>query len=145
MFDVSIYTDGSCLKNPGVGGWAYVLRYEDKQKIGSGAVEYTTNNRMELLSVIMAIRSLKKPCSITLYSDSNLVVRTINEWIYGWEKKGFKDKKNVDLLKEYLELIKPHKIKAIWVKAHNGDELNELCDTLARNEALKLQERLKNV
>ncbi|ENQ6620074.1 ribonuclease HI [Campylobacter lari] len=140
MKNIEIYTDGSCLNNPGFGGWAYVLTYKNYQKEQSGACENTTNNRMELMAIIEALKALKEPCEVKLYTDSNLMVQSINEWLEGWIKKDFKGKKNIDLWKEYLNVAKDHKITAFWVKAHNGHELNERCDELARNAALKLQE-----
>lgn len=139
MKQIKIYTDGSCLNNPGFGGWAYILRYKEHEKIGFGAKENTTNNQMELLAIIEALKILKEPCEIELYTDSNLMVRSINEWLETWVKKGFKNKKNVDLWKEYLKFSKDHKIKAFWVKAHNGHIENEKCDKLAREAALNLQ------
>ncbi|TBR78251.1 ribonuclease HI [Campylobacter novaezeelandiae] len=139
MKQIKIYTDGSCLNNPGFGGWAYILRYKEHEKIGFGAKENTTNNQMELLAIIEALKILKEPCEIELYTDSNLMVRSINEWLETWVKKDFKNKKNVDLWKEYLKFSKDHKIKAFWVKAHNGHIENEKCDKLAREAALNLQ------
>lgn len=140
MKNIEIYTDGSCLNNPGFGGWAYVLTYKNHQKEQSGACENTTNNRMELMAIIQALKALKEPCEVKLYTDSNLMVQSINEWLGGWIKKDFKGKKNIDLWKEYLKVAKNHKVTAFWIKAHNGHELNERCDELARNAALKLQE-----
>ncbi|MBK1963694.1 ribonuclease HI [Campylobacter novaezeelandiae] len=139
MKQIKIYTDGSCLNNPGFGGWAYILRYKEHEKIGFGAKENTTNNQMELLAIIEALKILKEPCEIELYTDSNLMVRSINEWLETWVKKDFKNKKNVDLWKEYLKFSKDHKIRAFWVKAHNGHIENEKCDKLAREAALNLQ------
>lgn len=145
MKSIEIYTDGSCLNNPGFGGWAYVLSYKNHIKEYSGACENTTNNRMELMAIIKALEALKEPCEIKLYTDSNLMVQSINQWLKDWIKKDFKGKKNVDLWKEYIKVAKNHDICAIWVKAHNGNEFNERCDTLARQAALKLQEeRLNN-
>lgn len=139
MKQIKIYTDGSCLNNPGFGGWAYILRYKEHEKIGFGAKENTTNNQMELLAIIEALKILKEPCEIELYTDSILMVRSINEWLETWVKKDFKNKKNVDLWKEYLKFSKDHKIRAFWVKAHNGHIENEKCDKLAREAALNLQ------
>ncbi|MCW1360876.1 ribonuclease HI [Campylobacter sp. US33a] len=139
MKQIKIYTDGSCLKNPGFGGWAYILEYKNHQKEGFGSQENTTNNRMELLAIIKALEALKEPCEISLFTDSNLMVQSINEWLKDWVKKDFKGKKNVDLWKEYLNLAKIHKIKAFWIKAHNGHTQNERCDFLARMAALNLQ------
>lgn len=139
MKDIKIYTDGSCLNNPGFGGWAYILSYKGHTKEASGAQANTTNNQMELRAIIEALRALKEPCKISLFTDSNLMVQSINEWLEGWVKKDFKGKKNVSLWKEYLELATKHEITAFWVKAHNGHKENERCDELAREAALKLQ------
>ncbi|TKX31539.1 ribonuclease HI [Campylobacter estrildidarum] len=136
---VEIYTDGSCLNNPGFGGWAYIVRYKEHQKEGFGSEKNTTNNRMELMAIVEALKILKEPCKIKLFTDSNLMVQSINEWLNDWIKKDFKGKKNVDLWKEYLTLAKSHQIQAFWIKAHNGHIENERCDTLAREAALKLQ------
>ncbi|KAA6227225.1 MULTISPECIES: ribonuclease HI [unclassified Campylobacter] len=144
MKEIELYTDGSCLDNPGFGGWAFILRYNGHERIESGAQKDTTNNRMELLAIIKALQVLKEPCKISLFTDSNLMVQSINEWLKNWVKTDFKDKKNVDLWKEYLNLAKNHKIKAFWVKAHNNHEENEKCDKLARNAALKLKKEVLN-
>lgn len=136
---VEIYTDGSCLNNPGFGGWAYIVRYKGHQKEGFGSKKNTTNNRMELMAIIEALKILKEPCEVKLFTDSNLMVQSINEWLDDWIKKDFKGKKNVDLWKEYLQVSKSHQIQAFWIKAHNGHEENERCDILAREAALKLQ------
>lgn len=87
MRHIEIYTDGSCLKNPGFGGWAYILRYNQHQKEGFGAEANTTNNRMELKAIIEALKALKEPCEISLFTDSNLMVQSINEWLEAWIKK----------------------------------------------------------
>ena len=139
MKSIEIYTDGSCLDNPGFGGWAYILSYQGHEKVGFGAQANTTNNQMELRAIIEALKALKEPCEIALYTDSNLMVQSINEWLEGWVKKDFKGKKNVHLWKEYLHAAKPHKITAFWLKAHNGHELNERCDELARKAATELK------
>lgn len=136
---VEIYTDGSCLNNPGFGGWAYIVCYKGHQKEGFGSEKNTTNNRMELMAIIEALKILKEPCEIKIFTDSNLIVQSINEWLDDWIKKDFKGKKNVDLWKEYLKVSKSHQIQAFWIKAHNGHEENERCDFLAREAALKLQ------
>lgn len=140
---VEIYTDGSCLDNPGFGGWAFILNYQGHEKIAYGAQANTTNNQMELRAIIQALKALKEPCEILLFTDSNLMVQSINEWLENWVKKDFKGKKNVPLWKEYLEVAKPHKIKAFWVKAHNKHPQNERCDEMARNAALKLKNESK--
>ncbi|KGI56283.1 ribonuclease HI [Campylobacter sp. MIT 97-5078] len=144
MKKIEIYTDGSCLENPGFGGWAYILCYKKHHKEGFGAKADTTNNQMELQAIIEALKALKEPCEIDLFTDSNLMVKSINEWLECWIKKDFKGKKNVMLWKEYLTLAKDHKIKAFWIKAHNGHKFNERCDHLARMAALTLKNETKN-
>lgn len=139
MKDVTIFADGSCLGNPGPGGWAAILRYKDSEKVISGGDKNTTNNRMELTAAIEAIKLLKEPCNVLLVSDSEYVGKAINEWLVGWEKRGFAKIKNPELWQEYSKLSKIHKIKAKWVKGHAGHAENERCDELARNEALKFK------
>ncbi len=95
----------------------------------------TTNNRMELMAVIEGLKALKEPCEVTIYSDSSYVVKAINEWLPAWIARDFKKVKNPDLWKEYLKVAKPHKIKAVWVRGHNGHPENERCDELARKTA----------
>ena len=143
MKKIEIYTDGSCLNNPGFGGWAYILSYKGHTKEGFGSEANTTNNRMELKALIEALKVLKEPCEISLFTDSELLVKSVNEWIFKWIKTNFKGKKNVDLWQEYIKLSQIHSIKAFWVKAHNGHKENERCDFLARNEALKLQNSME--
>ena len=137
MKQINIYTDGSSLGNPGRGGWCALLRYNDTEKILKGSQREATNNQMELRAVIEALRVLKQPCEIRLFSDSSYVVNAINQWLFGWIKKDFKNVKNPDLWREFVALSNKHKIKAIWVKAHNGHQENELCDKIAREEASK--------
>ena len=132
---IYIHTDGACSGNPGPGGWCSILVYNETEKEISGSEAWTTNNQMELKSVIEALKMLNRPCEISLYSDSQYVVNSINEWLPGWIKTNFKGKKNVDMWREYLELSKNHKITAIHVKAHNGDYYNERCDKVAYNLA----------
>jgi len=142
--NITIYTDGACANNPGAGGYGAVLMYRKNdgtlaQKEISRGFKITTNNRMELLAVIDALKSLKKPCNITLYSDSKYVVDAINQkWLEGWISKNWKlnsknPVKNIDLWKRYIEVSKIHKIKFIWVKGHNENKYNEICDKLAVN------------
>lgn len=139
MKKIIIYTDGSCLNNPGAGGWAWIKLDDGKITKDSGGESSTTNNIMELSACINALSSLNEACEIDLYSDSQYVVKGINEWLSGWVKTDFKGKKNVELWKNYLEVSKSHKINAIWVKAHNGDTYNEMCDELARTKALEYE------
>lgn len=135
--NVEIYTDGACSGNPGVGGWASVLLYEQHKKELYGNDKETTNNRMELTAVIEALKALKRPCNVTLYSDSKYVIDSINkDWVYKWEANNWikSDRKpalNTDLWKELLALLEVHNVKFVWVKGHNGNEYNERCDELA--------------
>jgi len=134
---VEIFTDGSSLGNPGPGGWCAILRYKNYEKILKGGDEHTTNNKMELKAVIEALKALKEPCEVDIYSDSTYVVKGINEWLENWKKKNFKNVKNEDLWKEFIEVSRPHKLNMFWVKAHNGHNENEKCDKIARDEALR--------
>lgn len=139
MQRVEIYTDGACSGNPGAGGWGALLRWKDVEKELSGAEEDTTNNRMEMTAVIEALQALKRPCNITLYTDSKYVMNGINEWLPNWKKNNWKTAnkktavKNVDLWQKLDELIAQHEIRWVWVKGHNGNEDNERVDELARN------------
>lgn len=134
---VCLFSDGSCLNNPGAGGWAYILEYKNAVKKSSGGEAMTTNNQMELRAVIEGLKALKEPCEVRLFTDSQYVANAINSWLSGWVSKNFKNVKNIPLWLEYLQISKPHKIKATWVKAHNGHPQNEECDKMARDEALK--------
>lgn len=137
MKKVNIYTDGSCLGNPGPGGWCAILQFRDIEKVISGYDPASTNNRMEITAVIKALEELKEPCEIELISDSKYVVDGINEWLPNWIKKGFVEVKNPDLWRRYSEYIKPHKIKAYWTKGHANHSENERCDSIARDMAQK--------
>lgn len=139
---VTLYTDGACSGNPGVGGYGAILVHVDSngvkhEKEFSQGYKMTTNNQMELLAVIVGLEALKKPCNVTVYSDSKYVVDAFNnKWIDGWIAKGWKTAgkspvKNVDLWKRLLEAKKLHDVEFIWVKGHAGHEYNERCDTLA--------------
>jgi len=139
MKQVTIFCDGSSLGNPGPGGYGVILRYGNREKELTGGDPMTTNNRMELMAVIEGLKALKEPCDVTIYSDSSYVVNGINEWLEGWIKRNFKKVKNPELWQLYIEAAKPHKIKAIWVKGHNGHPENERCDELARTTAEKLK------
>ena len=141
---VHIYTDGACSGNPGNGGYGIVMEWVDKpyKKEFSAGYRLTTNNRMELLAVIVAIEMLKTDnVDVTVYSDSKYVVDSVEKkWVFGWQKKGFKDKKNVDLWKRFLNIFPKHNIKFIWIKGHNDHLQNERCDRLA--VAASQQEKL---
>lgn len=133
-FKVDIYTDGSSRGNPGPGGFGIVMQspgFPDKEV--NGGFRKTTNNRMELLAVIVGLQLLKKPnVDVTVYSDSKYVVDAIEKgWVFGWQKKGFAGKKNPDLWRTYLPLHARFKPKFVWVKGHNNHPQNERCDKLA--------------
>lgn len=130
---IIIYTDGAATGNPGPGGYGAVLMAGKRTKEISEGFRLTTNNRMELLAVIKAIETLKKEkLDVTIYSDSKYVVDAVEKkWLFGWVKKDFKNKKNVDLWKRFLKTYYKHQIKFIWVKGHAGNHYNEICDQLA--------------
>lgn len=130
---IQVYTDGSAKGNPGPGGYGVILRFNGKEKELSQGFRLTTNNRMELLAVITALESMKtNKYQIDLFSDSKYVVDAITKgWVFSWEKKNFKGKKNVDLWKRYLKLHPKFKIKYHWVRGHSGHPENERCDELA--------------
>ncbi len=142
---VEIYTDGACSGNPGAGGWAAVLLYKGHRREISGAQADTTNNRMELTAIIEALKTLKEPCKVTLYSDSAYSLSPfINGWIYGWQMNGWRtggkdDVKNVDLWTALIDLKKIHDVEFVKVKGHSDNELNNRCDFLAREAIKKLQ------
>ena len=140
MKKIALFCDGSSLGNPGFGGYCAILRYGENERIISGGQKDATNNQMELLAVIKGLEALKEPCEVTITSDSSYVVKGINEWLSGWVKKNFAKVKNPDLWEYYLAVSKGHKIKAIWVRGHNGHEENERCDIIAKNEATQLKE-----
>lgn len=137
MKKVNIYTDGACSGNPGKGGWGAILVYNEKEKEISGGEAQTTNNRMELTAVIMALSQLKEPCEVCITTDSKYVCDAVTKgWVYSWKRNGWKksDKKpalNVDLWEQLLPLLKEHKVEFVWVKGHNGHKYNERCDSLA--------------
>lgn len=147
MLEVEIFTDGAARGNPdGPGGYGTILRFvdgngEEHIRELSAGYEKTTNNRMELMAVIAGLEALTKPCHVTLYSDSQYVVKAFNEhWLDGWIKKGWRrgknePVKNVDLWKRLLAAKEPHDVEFIWVKGHAGHPQNERCDALATSAA----------
>ncbi|PCJ17322.1 MAG: ribonuclease HI [Candidatus Cloacimonadota bacterium] len=142
MKKIIIYTDGSCLKNPGRGGYAAILFFNQHKKIIKGRVKKTTNNQMELMAVIESLRSIKEPCEIELYSDSQYVLNGLKTWMKSWKKNSWKNSKkeevkNKDLWIELDKLREQHKMNYHWVKAHNGNKYNEEVDQLANDEAHK--------
>ena len=140
--EVTLYSDGSSLGNPGPGGWGAILEYKGVTKEISGAQKETTNNQMELKAVIEGLKLLKEPCKVEVVTDSSYVANAINEWLDNWVKKDFKKVKNSELWREFLEVSKNHDIKATWVRGHSGHKMNERCDYLAVNAAKKIKEQL---
>ena len=140
MKTVTIYTDGACSGNPGPGGWAAILMYMGRERLLSGGERETTNNRMELTAVIEALKALKEPCTVQLYSDSKYVIDALSKgWARSWQKKGWikSDKKpalNVDLWEELLSLCDRHEVVCHWVKGHADNEYNSRCDAIAVQE-----------
>jgi len=130
---ITIYTDGAAKGNPGPGGYGLILQSGPHYKEVSDGFRLTTNNRMELLSVIIGLEMLKTPdCEVTVYSDSKYVVDAVEKkWIDGWIKRGWKNVKNPDLWKRYLAIASQHKVRFKWIKGHNGHPMNERCDFLA--------------
>jgi ribonuclease HI len=136
MDKISIFTDGACKGNPGVGGWGALLVAGEKEKELFGGEKDSTNNRMELMAVIQALKVLKRPCEIILHTDSQYVLKGITEWIQGWKAKGWKTAartpvKNVDLWQALDQARNTHKIEWKWVKGHSGHPGNERADQLA--------------
>jgi ribonuclease HI len=133
---VIVYTDGACRGNPGPGGWGAVLRYNGHERRLHGGEQPTTNNRMELMAAIQALETLREPCTVDLYTDSNYVRQGLTEWLPQWRKRNWKtaDKKpvkNQDLWERLDVAATRHKIQWHWIKGHSGDEGNELADRLA--------------
>lgn len=143
MKKVTIYTDGACSGNPGVGGWGAILFYRDEKREISGYEENTTNNKMELTAAIKALERLKEPCEVELYSDSAYLVNAFLEgWLTKWQMNGFKSSnkkpvQNVDLWQKLIELNNIHKITWIKVKGHADNVYNNRCDALATGEIAK--------
>jgi ribonuclease HI len=135
--NIEIFTDGAAKGNPGNGGYGAILRFKGKEKELSEGFRLTTNNRMELLAVIVALENLNtNKYPITIYSDSKYVVDAIEKgWVFGWQKKGFKGKKNPDLWRRYIPLHEKFNPSFIWVKGHAGHAENERCDQLAVSAA----------
>ena len=145
MKHVTIYTDGACSGNPGPGGWGAILMYGKKEKELSGGEISTTNNRMELISVISALEALREPCRVTLYTDSQYVANAINlGWLESWKAKGWKRKggevKNLDLWIKLVPLLETHNVTFTWVKGHAENEYNNRCDELAVAESKRFKE-----
>ncbi len=143
---VTIHTDGGCLGNPGVGGWAAVLQSEKHRKEMSGGVPATTNNRMELLAAIESLGALTKPCAVELHTDSQYVRNGITQWLAGWKKNGWKTAakqpvKNADLWRALDEVTTRHTVTWRWVKGHAGNNENERCDVLAGEAMARIKSK----
>ena len=137
---VTIHTDGSCLSNPGPGGWAAILRWRDNEREIVGHEPDTTNNRMELMAAIMGLNAVTRTMPIDLHTDSRYVMNGVQEWMPRWKANGWKTASKKPVANQYLwqqldEAVSRHRIRWRWVKGHAGDEFNERCDQLARNAA----------
>ena len=134
MKTVNIYSDGSCIRNPGVGAWATILEYNGKEKILSGYDFNTTNNRMELLGVINGLEALKEPCNVEIFTDSKYVTDAFNQkWIDNWVESGILKRKNGELWARLLDASKNHRVTYNWIKGHAGNPYNERCDKIANS------------
>ena len=136
MKKVTVYTDGACSGNPGPGGWGAIMIYGAVEKELTGGDDATTNNRMELISVISALEALREPCEVELYTDSQYVSNAVNHgWLESWRRLGWKRKrgevKNPDLWQKLVPLLEKHSVTLIWVKGHADNEYNNRCDELA--------------
>ena len=145
MKEVEIHTDGSCLGNPGPGGWAAVLRYQGRERELSGGEALTTNNRMELMGAIMALEALSESCQIVLHTDSQYVRQGITEWMANWVRRNWKTAgggpvKNRDLWERLHAANQRHKVEWRWVKGHSGNPDNERVDVLARDAAIRFRD-----
>lgn len=144
MKTIDIWTDGACSGNPGNGGWGALLIYKETRKTLSGGEKNTTNNKMELLAVISALKTLKEPCIVKLRSDSAYVVNAfLQDWITNWQNNNWRNSKkqpvaNKELWLELIKLTEKHKVNFIKVQGHSTDENNNLCDELARNAITNL-------
>lgn len=140
MKHIIVYTDGACRGNPGPGGWGALLRYNDNEKILSGAEAHTTNNRMELMGALKALEALEQKCKIDLYTDSQYVQKGMSEWLAGWKKRNWikADRKpvlNADLWQKLDKEAHRHEVSWHWVKGHSGHPENDLVDEIA-NKAI---------
>src|SRR5690606_19754555 len=143
---VDIWTDGACKGNPGLGGWGALLRHGGREKAICGGEANTTNNRMELMAVIEALKALKRPCQVRVHTDSQYVQKGMNEWLSGWKARGWRtaDKKpvkNADLWQELEQQAAKHELTWLWVRGHAGDPGNERADQLA-NEGVEIARQL---
>lgn len=145
MKSIEIHTDGACLGNPGPGGWAALLRFNGRERELVGSELDTTNNRMEMMAAIQGLESLKEPCSVKLFTDSQYVQKGFVEWLPGWVRRGWKTSggdpvKNQDLWQRLQRAAQPHQVQWQWVKGHSGDPDNERVDELARTAAEQLRD-----
>ena len=141
LHHVTIYTDGACSGNPGPGGWAALLRFGLREKELSGGVLNTTNNRMEMMAALEALKSLKTPCNVDFHTDSEYLRNGITKWMVNWKRRGWKTTakksvKNQDLWKALDRAIQPHQITWHWVRGHAGHRENERVDKLARQAVI---------
>ncbi len=147
MKTVYLYTDGSCLSNPGPGGWCAILVYGDYEKMISGGESETTNNRMELTAILEGLKALKEPCEVVLTSDSKYALDSLeNGWAVKWRANGWKKGRNEhalnpDLWEKVLCEVEKHQMKYLWVKGHAGHSYNERCDKEAQAQASKFQNK----
>ena len=142
MVQVDLFTDGAAKGNPGPGGYGTILRSGDHEKELSGGFYHTTNNRMELMAVIVGLEALKSSCQVRVVSDSKYVVDAFNaRWIEGWKRRGWAKVKNPDLWKRLLKAMEPHRVQFEWIKGHNDHPENERCDRLAVAASLKPTEQ----
>ncbi|GHC48027.1 ribonuclease H [Alcaligenes pakistanensis] len=144
---VDIWTDGACKGNPGLGGWGALLCHGGREKTICGGEPDTTNNRMELMAVIEALKALKRPCQVRVHTDSQYVQKGMNEWLPGWKARGWRtaDKKpvkNADLWQELEKLAAQHELSWLWVRGHAGDPGNERADELA-NQGVEIARQLQ--
>ena len=143
---VEIATDGACKGNPGPGGWGALIRHGTREKELSGGEAVTTNNRMELMAAIQGLNALKKPCHVTLSTDSRYVMDGLTKWVKGWLKNGWKTAdrkpvKNAELWQALIAAAEPHRVEWKWVKGHAGHPDNERADKLASDAALAVAKR----
>lgn len=139
---VIIYADGSCLGNPGPGGWAALLRFNDQEVTLSGSEPHTTNSRMELTAAIEALRTLESPCQVDFYTDSQYLYRGVTEWLLSWKEQGWQRKTgalaNIELWQALDELTKRHKITWHWLPSHSRNPDNQRVDQMARQAMKRL-------
>jgi ribonuclease HI len=141
---IEIFTDGACEGNPGPGGWCAILRYKNHEKIISGHEQNTTNNKMELTAIIKALEIIKRKSKIKVYSDSQYVIKGMNEWLPNWIKNNWKNSKkteiqNKELWMKLYELSKKHEIEWFWIRGHEGHPENEKCDKIAKENIKKIK------